>query len=62
MLFHCNVTLLFNSIHVQCCNVDSNLSVCLGVFCLFFSGTLANSNHKFIDNLSSGHIIFLHKL
>ena len=62
MLFHCNGTLFFNSIHVQCCNVDSNLSVCFFFVVCFFSWTLANSNHKFIDNLSSGHIIFLHKL
>ena len=61
MQFHCNVTLFFNSINLQCCNVDSNLSVSL-FFVGCFSGTLANSNHKFIDNLSSGHIIFLHKL
>ena len=61
LLFHCSVTLFFNSIHVQCCNADRNLSVCL-FFVVCFLLTLANSKRKFIDNLSSGHIIYLHKL
>ena len=42
LLFHCSVTLFFNSIHVQCCNADRNLSVCL-FFVVCFLGTLANS-------------------
>ena len=32
MLFHCNVTLIFNSIPVECCNVDSNLQCTVTLF------------------------------
>ena len=34
LLFHCSVTLFFNSIHVQCCIADRKLS--LFVFCCLF--------------------------
>ena len=32
LLFHCSVTLFFNSVHAQCCNVDRNFSVCFLLF------------------------------
>ena len=32
LLFHCSITLFFNSIHAQCCNTDRNLSVCFLLF------------------------------
>ena len=55
--FHCSVTLFFNSIHVQCCNADKNLSVCL--FLLFvFQGTLTNSKLKFIDKCFQNQLQF----
>ena len=59
LLFHCSITLFFNSIHAQCCNTEICLFVCFLLF--VFKGTLTNSKLKFIDNLSSGHIVHLHK-